>query len=108
MRRPRASTPADFTSLDYPRDGGRSRSRSPGADRDGDTRIRDDSYSGRGERYDAHQSKTSEQTTDILSATSLLLARTAAATAATVVTVVDHLATSTRAPTSSSPAFTRV
>lgn len=35
---------------EYPRGGDRSRSRSPGADRDGDTRIRDDSYSGRGER----------------------------------------------------------
>ncbi|KAL1587991.1 hypothetical protein WHR41_03293 [Cladosporium halotolerans] len=35
---------------DYPRGGERSRSRSPGADRDGDTRIRDDPYNGRSER----------------------------------------------------------
>ena len=49
MRRPCARSFTNFLP-EYPRGGDRSRSRSPGADRDGDTRIRDDSYSGRGER----------------------------------------------------------
>lgn len=49
MRRPSCETATNIPA-EYPRGGDRSRSRSPGADRDGDTRIRDDSYSGRGER----------------------------------------------------------
>ena len=49
MRRPCSKTATNIQA-EYPRGGDRSRSRSPGADRDGDTRIRDDSYSGRGER----------------------------------------------------------
>jgi hypothetical protein len=47
MRHPCARPFTNFFVSDYPRGGDRSRSRSPGADRDGDTRIRDDSYSGR-------------------------------------------------------------
>lgn len=48
-RHPQQQTPTNIH-LDYPRGGERSRSRSPGADRDGDTRIRDDPYNGRSER----------------------------------------------------------